>query len=151
VSAEQAFRTQYPFVIETTVEWGDMDAFGHVNNTMYFRYFERARIAFFRNLGWIVDDRNKGVGPILASTRCRFRHALTYPDRILVGTGVSDLEPDRFLMSYGIYSLAQERMAAEGDGFIVSYDYTRAGKADIPGAVHVQLEACETAPAVKRE
>ena len=37
----------YPVVIETPVAWGEMDAYGHVNNIVYFRYFESARIAYF--------------------------------------------------------------------------------------------------------
>ena len=40
----------YPVTVEIPVAWGDMDAYGHVNNTMYFRYFETARIAYFYRL-----------------------------------------------------------------------------------------------------
>ena len=40
----------YPVVVETPVAWGEMDAFGHVNNIVYFRYFETARIAYFEKL-----------------------------------------------------------------------------------------------------
>lgn len=37
---------QYPVIYEQTVAWGDMDAFGHVNNAMYYRYVESARLAY---------------------------------------------------------------------------------------------------------
>jgi acyl-CoA thioester hydrolase len=40
----------YPVVIEIPIAWGEMDAFQHVNNIFYFRYFESARIAYFGRL-----------------------------------------------------------------------------------------------------
>lgn len=46
---------QYPVIYEQTVAWGDMDAFGHVNNAMYYRYVESARLAY---LG-ILDIHNR--------------------------------------------------------------------------------------------
>ncbi|MFK7980076.1 MAG: acyl-CoA thioesterase [Saprospiraceae bacterium] len=44
----------YPFQIDCTVRWGDMDANGHVNNTVYYRYFENARVEIFQEL---IRDR----------------------------------------------------------------------------------------------
>ena len=44
--------TDFPVTVEVPVAWGDMDALGHVNNAVYFRYFETARIRFFAELDW---------------------------------------------------------------------------------------------------
>lgn len=44
---------QYPIVLSQDLIWGDMDAFEHVNNTVYFRYFEDARLAYFEKLGML--------------------------------------------------------------------------------------------------
>ena len=88
----------YPVVIETPVAWGEMDSLRHVNNTVYFRYFESARMAYFDRLGlWDYMDET-GVGPILASTGCRFRVPLTYPDTVSIGARVAEVEGDRFVM-----------------------------------------------------
>ena len=141
MSAETDFRGRYAYILEANVEWGDMDALRHVNNTVYFKYFERVRIAWFRELEWITDEAQPGVGPILASVRCRFRHALTYPDSILIGASVADLETDRFLTTYGIFSMRLQILAAEGDGLTVSYDYGNNRKAPIPPAVYARLES----------
>jgi acyl-CoA thioester hydrolase len=141
MSAESDFRAHYAYILEASVEWGDMDAFRHVNNTVYFRYFERVRIAWFMELGWIPDEARSGIGPILASVRCRFRHALSYPDDILIGASVADLEADRFLTNYGIYSKRLQKLAAEGDGLTVSYDYGNNRKAPIPPAIYEKLAA----------
>lgn len=129
------FHARFPFVIDTRVEWGDLDQFGHVNNTYYFRYFERVRMAFGEQLGFMTAMREHGVGPILHSTRCRFRSALEYPDALLVGTAIEDLQPDRFNMRYGIYSSGKQLLAAEGDGLIVCFDYRRNIKTPLPAAL----------------
>jgi acyl-CoA thioester hydrolase len=109
-----------------------LDAFLHVNNTVYFRYFERVRFAYFEEFGLLEDYKDSGIGPILASTHCRFRIALEYPDTIYIGTYITSLEKDRFLMRYGIYSEKQDVLAAEGDGFIIYYDYQKKAKALMP-------------------
>jgi acyl-CoA thioester hydrolase len=133
------FRKQYPFTLDDVVQWGDMDAFQHVNNTIYFKYFERARIYCLDKIGIIDYMRRFKRGPILASTSCRFKSPLTYPDKLVLGTGVFDLEADRFKMSYAVYSIGLQRVAAEGDGVTVWFDYDKGQKAEIPEQVRVLL------------
>ena len=92
----------FPVVVETPVAWGEMDAFQHVNNVVYFRYFENARIVCFDLLNMMAFKDKSGVGPILASTQCRFKIPLTYPDTVSIGTKIEELEEDRFVMKYGL-------------------------------------------------
>ena len=125
------------------IRWGDMDAMGHVNNTVYLRYFESARIAYFERVGFLDEMALSGIGPILASTRCRFRLPLTYPDRVAVGASVSEIEADRFLMLYRIVSESKGALAAEGDGLIVAYDYREKRKAGLPARVRERIEDLE--------
>ncbi|MDX1571683.1 MAG: acyl-CoA thioesterase, partial [Xanthomonadales bacterium] len=108
----------WPVVILRHVKWGEMDAFGHVNNTVYFRYFEDVRIAHFDALGVMRVMEEQGLGPILASTRARFKAALTYPDEVEIRSRIRDLENDRFRMEYAVFSLGLERVACEGEGLI---------------------------------
>jgi len=135
------FKKQYSYYIERQIEWADMDAFQHVNNTMYFRYFEKVRFDYFEDYGFIKSKTEEQIGPILASTQCRFKLPLSYPDTILVGTCITDLQADRFLMKYAIYSLGLERLAAEGDGLIICYDYGKGEKAPIPSDIFSRLQA----------
>ena len=79
----------YPVVIVTPVAWGEMDSLQHVNNIIYFRYFESARMAYFNQLDIWSYMNETGIGPILASTECRFRIPLTYPDTVSIGTRVT--------------------------------------------------------------
>ena len=103
-------------VVEMPVAWGEMDAYGHVNNTVYFRYFEQARIAYLERIGFTDEALRGGVGPILASTHCRFRHPLRYPDRVLSATRVTEVAEDRFVMEYRVVSDGARRGGGGGGG-----------------------------------
>lgn len=131
----------YPIVIEVPVAWGDMDAFGHVNNTVFFRFFESARIAYLRAIEFTAGGGAGAVGPILASTQCRFRRPLTFPDTVRVGAGTTELAEDRFVMEYRIVSEALGDVAGEGSGVVVSYDYGAGRKTAIPAPVRARILA----------
>ncbi|MBI5014138.1 MAG: acyl-CoA thioesterase [Deltaproteobacteria bacterium] len=120
-----------------------MDAFGHVNNIVYFRYFESARVAYFREIGYLTVMEETGLGPILASTECRFRVPLTYPDTVLIGAGVPEVGDNRFVMKYRVVSVAHGKVAADGEGLIVSYDYRQNRKAPVPDAVRERIATLE--------
>ncbi|MDD2712390.1 MAG: acyl-CoA thioesterase [Simplicispira sp.] len=70
------------------IRWGDMDAMGHVNNTVYFRYMEIARIEWFCSIGAVPDPQ--GQGPVIVNAFCNFYQQLEYPADVLVKTYVSD-------------------------------------------------------------
>jgi acyl-CoA thioester hydrolase len=133
----------YPVVIEVPVAWGEMDALRHVNNIVYFRYFESARMAYFARLDIWDYMSETGIGPILASTACKFRLPLTYPDTVSVGTKISEIEADRFVMKYVVVSHRHEKVAAEGEGLVVAYDYRALRKALLPGEIRRRIEALE--------
>lgn len=143
MSSPSPLDADFPVVLTVPVAWGEMDSMGHVNNTVYVRYFESARIAYFERVHFLETMRESGVGPILASTRCRFKTPLTYPDLVWVGTRVEDLSEDRFLMRYSVMSEAMERVAAEGDGLVVAYDYRAWTKAPLPARVREAIESLE--------
>jgi acyl-CoA thioester hydrolase len=140
---QQELLKTYPVVIEFPVAWGEMDALRHVNNIVYFRYFESARMAYFTRLD-IWDYMNEtGIGPILGSTACKFKLPLTYPDTVSVGTRISEIEADRFVMKYVVVSHNHAKTAAEGEGLVVSYDYRALRKAPLPDEIKRRIEALE--------
>jgi len=132
---------EYPVIVESPVIWGDMDAYEHVNNTVYFRYFESARIAFFDQLKFKEVKDETGVGPILASTQCRFRIPLTYPDTVSIGARVTDVQNDRFTMHYRVVSHQHKKIAAEGEGLLIAYDYKALTKAALPEIIFQRIQA----------
>ncbi len=128
-----------PVIIDVQVAWGEMDAFNHVNNAVYFRYFESARIAYFNRTGVMDAMEEHHLGPILASTGCRFKAPLVYPDEIAVGALVSEVGEDRFTMNYFVASRKLKRVVAEGDGLIVFYDYKNHCKVSVPDVVKQRI------------
>ncbi|MFQ3534375.1 MAG: thioesterase family protein [Aggregatilineales bacterium] len=134
----------FSVVIPISVAWGEMDAFGHVNNVVYFRYFESARIAYFERIQMLTYMQELGVGPIVASLQCRFRAPLTYPDTLSVGVRAHSLEADRFMMDYCIVSHKLAKVAAEGSGSVVMYDYKALTKAPMPDLLRERILALES-------
>ena len=133
----------YPVVIEIPIAWGEMDSFQHVNNIVYFRYFESIRMAYFGKLDVWTFMEETGIGPILSSTKCRFRIPLTYPDIISGGGRVTRLEADRYVMEYKLISHEHRKVAAEGEGLIVSYDYREKRKAPLPEELKRRIQSLE--------
>ncbi len=133
----------YPVTIETPVAWGEMDAFKHVNNIVYFRYFESARIAYFEKLQLMRFMEETAIGPILASTQCKYKYPLTYPDTVTVGATVSAIEEERFTMNYVVVSHTHELIAASGEGIIVSFNYRENKKTKIPDIIRERIFALE--------
>ena len=134
---------KYPVVISQDLIWADMDAFQHINNAVYFRYFEDARMAYLEKAKLIEYMDRTQIGPILASTRCDFRAPLTFPDTIQVATYVEKIELKRFTMKYIVYSERLRKVAAEGEGLIVYYDYRNETSCEIPEAILSSIEAMQ--------
>ena len=121
----------FPVTVEIPVAWGDMDAMGHVNNAVYFRYFETVRIRCFAELGLGSIGQSDGVGPILHSASCRFRIPLTHPDTVTVGAQIGEVGDDRFVMRYRAVSHQHGAVAADGEALIVTFDYATGSKARV--------------------
>jgi len=126
---------EYPVTIQFPVAWGDMDAFQHLNNIVYFRYFESARISYFERIKFLEVMDRTGIGPILASTQCRYKIPLTYPDLVIVGAKVDTIEQDRFVMKYAVFSQKHGKLAASGEGVLVTFDYQANQKTLVPDEI----------------
>jgi acyl-CoA thioester hydrolase len=138
--------SEFPVTVDFTVRWGDMDSLGHVNNVLYFRYFETARIAYFERLGIVLDLAKKAtVGPILVSTRCDFMVPMVYPDSAVVGARVREARTTSLTMDYGIYRGPERALCAAGSSVIVLYDYEKKAKVPIPADMRGRIETLEGA------
>lgn len=133
----------YPIIYETDVIWGDMDAFQHVNNVVYFRYFESARVHYFEHTRLMEVMKTSGIGPIVHSQSCRYRFPLAYPDRIQVGVRIPGLGKDRFAMQYKLVSVKKQVLAAEGETLVVMFDYGRNQKTSIPSSIRNAIARVE--------
>ena len=139
----QELLRSFPVVAEIPVTWGDMDSFQHVNNVIYFRYFESARIQYFEAVGLMDIVEQLGVGPILGSTSCRYRTPLTYPDTVYVGAKITEMHEKRFTMEYLIVSEQHPETVAEGSGVVICYNYQKNQSTQIPEVLHHAIEKLE--------
>ena len=132
--------SDYPIVHIQPVAWGDMDAFGHVNNVQYYRYMESARIVYLMALNIFDQD----ILTVVASSQCKYLRPVFYPDVLQIGAKVEELRNSAFRMQYVLWSETQNQIVATGDAVIVCVDKVSSKKANIPELIRqkiIQLEA----------
>ncbi|MFO0562602.1 MAG: thioesterase family protein [Polyangiales bacterium] len=127
-------------VIELPVQWGDMDALGHVNNTRYFTWFESARIALFEKIG-VSSAGPSSVAPILATTTCTYLAPLHYPARLQVSARCAKVGETSLTMEYEV--ACGDRVHARGSSVAVLVDYNTSAKVRVPDAVRAAIAALD--------
>ena len=134
----------FPIVRADTIGWSDMDAFQHVSNLVYFRWFQEARVEYMTQLGWFEMNTRIGYGPIVSSTQARYRRPLSFPDRIWTGARIIDIGKDRVTFEHMLVSENWgDELVAEGQAVIVGFDYRRSTKADLPEGLRNAIEKME--------
>ncbi|WP_343985806.1 thioesterase family protein [Kangiella japonica] len=129
----EQFKQDFPVILPIRVAWGEMDAFQHVNNVSYIRYFESARITYMEAMKMEADIKVSPVGPILGDVYCRYRRPVTYPDTLHVGTKISELHEFGFIMEYQAFSEKQQTVTTLGHCKIVMIDYRTNQKVPVEG------------------
>jgi esterase len=129
----------FPVVVRFPLRWGEMDALGHANNTCFFSWFESARIAYFDSVP--LDHQTKGVGPILASTRCDFLRPVVYPADLVTGVRVIKIGTTSITMEYVVW--VDEKPVARGESVIVLIDYRTMQKVAVPTDIRERIETLE--------
>lgn len=125
-----------------TVRWGDMDAYRHVNNVMYFRYLEEARIAWLSGLGFPVDQDSAPNGPVLASTRCDYRKSIVYPAEIEILSFVARVGNSSFSVQQAIVDADDPAVVyAVSESTSVWIDYASGRSMPLPDALRANLES----------
>jgi acyl-CoA thioester hydrolase len=145
----EEFRTllqEYPSVLALPVFWGDMDALGHVNNIVYFRWFEEARIQGIDGLAELRQLRKDKVGMILAHVECDFQRQSHYPDTMYVGSRLERIGTSSIVVRHCVASESQRAMVALGKATIVLFDYGAGKSHAIPSDLRAALEKSLGAP-----
>jgi acyl-CoA thioester hydrolase len=119
------------------IRWGDMDAMGHVNNTVYFRYIEQARISWFDEIDCAPDP--KGEGPVIVNARCSFIKQLKYPGEIEILTFVGPPGRSSFEMLHEIRMVGVDTLYAEGGAKIVWVNFPAEKSRPLPDAIRALL------------
>ena len=121
------------------IRWGDMDAMGHVNNTIYFRYMETARIAWFERIG--ARRGPEGIGPVVVNASCSFLKPLVYPGNVDVRVFAGDAGRSS-LQTWLEMRLADDpdTIHAEGGGKLVWVDFAKGKSSPLPDSIRKLLE-----------
>lgn len=133
----------FPVIESRAVQWGEQDSFGHVNNTVHFRWLETSRIAYAIRTGMMDDHETEGIGMILASVACDYRRQLRFPDVVHVGARVVRIGRTSLTMEHKIISQNLEALAAEGRATLVVFDYKANAPRPVPDSVRRAIEALE--------
>ncbi len=134
--------SDFSVTIPVNVAWGEMDAFGHVNNVVFFRYMESGRIAYFDKIDLNKKLKHHGLGPILAATECQYLKPLFYPDKLIVGIKVTEIKNTSFVMEQAIFS-ERSGLVATGKGVVVIFNYATQKKAPIPSELKSFIQKFE--------
>lgn len=120
------------------IRWGDMDALGHVNNTVYFRYFEQARLEWMGEIGFVPDSDE--TGPVIVNAHCTFLRQLKYPGEIEVRTFAGPAGRSSFETFYELRRIDQpDILVAEGSAKVVAINFLSGKSIDLPDSMRIHL------------
>jgi acyl-CoA thioester hydrolase len=124
-----------PVTVTVPVQWGDQDALGHVNNTVYLRWFESGRIALFDSLGFVFGSPAGGVYPVLASATVHFRRPITFPATVVIHSSVTRTGRTSLTMEHRVRVAGEEADAADGSSVVVLVDPSTNRPHPLPGGL----------------
>jgi acyl-CoA thioester hydrolase len=134
---------EFPVTVRLPIYWGDIDVYGHVNSTVYLRWFEAARAAYALRIGLQIQTRDCGIGVVMASVTCNFRRQLDYPGEVAAGARVTRLSLGNMTMDYRVVDINTGLPAADGSSVLVAYDFPADRPVSVPDDVRVAIERLE--------
>lgn len=134
-----------PVSIRQAVAWGELDALGHVNHTVFLRWFENVRLAWFQRvgIGASLRDPTSKVGPILARIECDYRAPVEFPDMIWASARCVELGRSSLTLDKRVWSERRRAIVAEGKVVMVMLDYAAQRTVPIPEVVRAAILALD--------
>jgi acyl-CoA thioester hydrolase len=126
------------FSTDIPVRWGDMDAYAHVNNTLYLRYMEEARILLLQRMGYALDDASQG--PVVVNLQCTFLQPVVYPDSLTIECFADQAGNSSFMSYYKLYSQQQDNLVCEGSAKLVWIDKKTTRSHPLPDDIRQMIE-----------
>lgn len=141
---------QFTHFTQVQSVWGDMDALGHVNNVLYFRYGETARLDYMNRLAELVPGLSESMwsdsGMILAEVNCRFLRQLHAPATLAVGTRVAKMGNKTLHYESALYVEGSKDAVAIIDAVVVWFDYQAQKAIPVPDQVREGILQLESVP-----
>ncbi len=127
--AEPDKRERYPFSVPITTRWMDNDAYGHINNVVYYSYFDTAANCYLIAQGGLDPEKSPVIGLVVEST-CRYHRPLAYPALLVAGVRVDRL--GQRAVTYGIAIFPQDDQTAAAEGTFTHVFVDRATRKAVP-------------------
>ncbi|MGF6369354.1 acyl-CoA thioester hydrolase [Paraburkholderia sp. RAU6.4a] len=129
------------FEMTMPIRWGDMDAFGHVNNTVYFRYMEQVRISWFEHMDF-VGQRAHGQGPVIVNASMEFLKQLHYPGDVIGRMSVATPGRSSFDTAFELLRADEpDTLYARGAARCVWIDYAAGKSVPVPDVLRAAIQS----------
>ncbi len=122
------------------IRWGDMDAFGHLNNVSFFRLLEEVRIQWLDQLGCKLEVQE--TGPVVINVSCDFLKQVVYPADIQINTKVENIGRSSLEISHELFIAGEEpQLCGRASGKMVWVNYAEEVSVPLPAELRTQLTA----------
>ena len=129
----------YPYHHPLGTRWADNDVYGHVNNVVYYSYFDTAVNAFLIGKGGLDPQAGDVIG-LVVETSCQYFAPLSFPELLSVGLGVERLGNSSVRYAVGIFKEGEDAPAAQGHFVHVYVDSAARRPVTLPRPLRVVLE-----------
>ena len=123
---------------DVTTRWADNDAYGHINNVVYYSWFDTAVNAWLIDAGLLDIASGDPIG-LVVETGCRYAHSLAYPEPVEIGLAVEHIGSSSVRYRLGVFAKGQDEAAAEGHFIHVYVDRATRRPTSLPDALRGAL------------
>jgi len=132
-------RSAYRHFLHITTRWMDNDAYGHINNVVYYSYFDTVVNQFLIE-GGVLDIEHSPVIGLVVETACRYHGSMAFPDEVAAGLRVAHLGRSSVRYEIGLFRNQEDTVSAEGHFVHVYVDRETRRPAEIPADMRAQLQ-----------
>ncbi|WP_334190206.1 acyl-CoA thioesterase [Noviherbaspirillum sp.] len=140
--AEPNKRSDYKHFHDITTRWMDNDAYGHVNNVVYYSWFDTVVNQFLIRKGVLDIERSQVIGLVI-ETQCNYFASVAFPERIIAGLRVAKLGNSSVRYEVAIFRDDEERASAQGHFIHVYVDRDTRKPSAIPDAMRQLLQTIQ--------
>ena len=120
------------------IDWSELDAFGHVNNVMFMKYVQAARLNYIETIGLMNLYRTQNIGFMVAETNCQYKKELQYPGNIAINTKLAFVKNTSFSLEHTLANDDRDIVAIAKDVLVV-FDFTKKEKCLIPEEIKIKI------------
>lgn len=123
-----------PLHLTLRIDWSEQDLFGHINNVMYSKYVQAARVNLWDRVGLSQYYEQTHTGATLAATAIQFKKPLHYPGAVSIHSGIIQFKNTSFIIAHQLYNEHAE-LCDTAEDVVVVFDYRVNQKVILPGFI----------------